>query len=102
MGRSRLELQELFEQIPGVAEVYFQPPESVKLVYPCIIYNRDDMDTRFADNSPYTVTNHYQVTIIDANPDSEIPDWMSLFPMCLFDRHFTQDNLNHDIFDLYF
>ena len=102
MGRSRLELQELFEQIPGVVEVYFQPPESIKLVYPCIIYELDTMDSQFADNSPYSVTKRYQVTVIDADPDSEIIDWMSLFPMCLFDRHFTQDNLNHDIFNLYF
>jgi len=44
----------------------------------------------------------YQVTVIDADPDSIIPEKIEALPMCTFDRQFTADNLYHDVFSLYF
>lgn len=70
--------------------------------YPCIVYARDDAITDFADNKPYTYTKRYQVTVIDRNPDSDIPDKVAQLPMCLLNRYFAADNLNHDVFNLYF
>lgn len=101
MGK-RLELQSLLEGILGSRNVYFQPPENIKIAYPCIIYKRDYAVTNFADNKPYNLTKRYSVTIIDKNPDSEIPDKIAALPMSTFVRHFTADNLNHDIYNLYF
>lgn len=102
MVRPRIELHHILKDLLGSSNVYFQPPESVQLKYPCIIYNRDQMDTQFATNSPYTITARYQVTAIYRDPDDELPFKIACLPMCLFDRHFTADNLNHDIFNLYF
>jgi hypothetical protein len=99
---SRLELHTLLESILGSTNVYFQPPESISLKYPCIIYNRDYIKTEYANNSPYTLGKRYSVTVIDKNPDSVIPDKIAAMPKCTFERHFTADNLNHDIFNLYF
>lgn len=98
----RLELQTLLESLLGSRNVYFQPPATLKMSYPAIVYNRDDMDTTFADNGPYRRTTRYLLTVIDKNPDSTIPDKVSRLPMCAFSRHFTADNLNHDVFSLYF
>lgn len=70
--------------------------------YPCIVYSRDSIDTEHADNGPYRQMKRYQVTVIDRNPDSDIPDKVSALPMCRSSRHFTSDNLHHDIFTLYF
>ena len=97
----RLQLQELLETF-GAAKVYFQPPASIKLEYPAIIYARNYANTLFADNSTYRNTKRYQVMVIDRNPDSLIPDKVAALPMCLFDRHYVADNLNHDVFNLYF
>lgn len=94
------QLQSLLETLAD--NVYFQPPSNVQMVYPCIIYKRDDMDTEFADNTPYSVTRRYLVTVIDANPNSTIVDAVALLPMCLFNRAYSADNLNHDVFILYF
>lgn len=102
MGRSRLELQTLLEGILGSEHVYFQPPASVQMQYPAIVYNRDNADTSFAGNSPYRRVKRYQVTVIDRNPDSEIPDRVAALPMCSYNRFFTANNLNHDVFQLYF
>lgn len=96
----RLELQEVLEEF--TPNVYFQPPTNVKLIYPCIIYKRDNADTKFANDKPYNHTLRYMVTVIDQNPDSEIPSKVASLPMCLFNRFFTADNLNHDVYNLYF
>lgn len=99
---SRLDLHELLCNVLGTRNVYFQPPESVKMQYPCIVYKRSAVNTQFADNELYMHKKRYTVTVIDKNPDSEIPDKVASIPMCVFDRHFTSDNLNHDVFSIYY
>lgn len=101
MGQ-RLELQTLFEELLGSTNVYFQPPPNVQMEYPCIVYKRDRITTRFANNTPYRLTNRYMVTVIDRDPDSTIPDAIAKLPMSIFDRHYVANNLNHNIFNLYF
>jgi hypothetical protein len=101
MGQ-RLQLQMLLESIIGTRNVYFQPPANLRMQYPCIVYKRDTARTRFAGNLPYRYTKRYQVTLIDQDPDSVIPDKIAALPMCTFDRSFAADNLNHDVFSLYF
>ena len=99
---SRLELQTLLEELLGSSNVYFQPPTSFALQYPCIIYFRDVVKTSFADDSPYKFMVRFSVTVIDKNPDSLIPGKIAMLPMCVFDRHYTADNLNHDVYNLYY
>lgn len=99
---TRLQLQTLLEALLGSRNVYFQPPSTVKMKYPCIVYSLSDIDTKFADNIPYSNKRRYQSTAIDPNPDSVIPDKLALLPMCVFDRSYTADNLNHYVFNIYF
>lgn len=98
----RLQIQTLLEKLLGSRNVYFQPPATVKMSYPAIVYARDSQDTSFADNKPYRSAKRYSVTIIDKNPDSEIPDKVANLPMSSFARHFVADNLNHDAYSVYF
>lgn len=97
---SRLQLQTLLETITEY--VYFQPPTNIQMQYPCIVYARDDSHTEFAGNRPYTRTKRYQITVIDRNPDSELPDKVEELSLCSFDRYFATDNLNHFVFNLFF
>lgn len=99
MGQ-RLDLQNLFESILGSSNVYFQPPTGFMLSYPCIVYSRNNIHALHADNEPYRLQNSYTVTVMDTNPDSDIPVKISKLPQCGFDRHFTSDNLNHDVFTI--
>lgn len=99
----RLILHDLLKGLVGPSnKVYFQPPPSVVMSYPCIVYKRDSADAQFADNSSYRYTQRYQVTVIDRDPDSPIPGRVAALPLCKFDRHFTADNLNHDVYNLFF
>lgn len=99
---TRLELQAVLEALRDGLVVYFQPPENVGIEYPCIIYNRDFQQVQFADNGPYFRKTRYQVTVIDPDPDSPVPDLVSSLPLSRAVRHFTTANLNHDIFNVYF
>lgn len=98
----RPQLQSLLEEILGSRNVYFQPPTNVQIQYPCIVYKRQDLDSKFADNALYQGTFQYEVTVIDRNPDSDILAKIAALPMCRYDRFFTAENLNHDVFNLYF
>lgn len=100
MGRPRLELQ---ETLKGIApNVYFQPPNGLKIQYPCIVYVRDTMDVSYADNSPYRHATRYEVTVIDRTPDSSMVEQVAMLPLTSHSRFFTADDLNHDVFTLYF
>lgn len=70
--------------------------------YPAIVYERYDYDKLYADDVTYRKIPAYQVTIIDANPDSEIVEKVADLPFCSFDRHYESDNLNHDVFTIYY
>lgn len=98
----RLDLQALLVALLGSNNVYFQPPPTLTMVYPCIVYKRDDARTDFADDKPYSHRKRYLVTYIDQNPDSDIPSKIAALPTCIFDRFYTADNLNHDVYKLFF
>lgn len=102
MSIRRLELHEILCDVLGSRNVYFQPPESVKMKYPAIRYTRDDIETDYANDNPYIQTTMYQLIVIDPDPDSEIVEKVKRLPMCSFDRHYAADNLNHDVFTIYF
>lgn len=99
---NRLLFHEELCNILGSRNVYFQPPENIKMSYPAIIYSRSDIDNIHADNDVYLQDHSYQVIVVDADPDSEVVDELSLFPMSRFDRHYVADNLNHDVFTIYY
>lgn len=100
MARERLDLHTILLGI--TPNVYFQPPSNVRMRYPCIVYSRDDVRNDFADNLPYKTYKRYQVTIIDRDPDSELPDKVGALPLTAYDRFFASDDLNHDVYTLYF
>lgn len=99
---TRLELHEILVDILGSRNVYFQPPASVRMQYPAIVYSRSDIENTFANNGVYSQALAYELTVIDEDPDSEIVMTVSKLPMCSFNRHYTADNLNHDVFKLFF
>lgn len=99
----RLQLQTVLEDLLGSRNVYFQPPETVKLKYPCIVYQRGNLDgVKYANDKIYQNRIHYIITVIDKNPDSDILQSVQGLPMSSFQRHYTSDNLNHDIFNIYY
>ena len=100
MISSRLELHEFLTDILGNGNVYFQPPESVKMKYPAIVYSRSGISNVHADDSVYVQTCEYDVTVIDIDPESPAAGRLSKTPYCRYSRHYTANNLNHDVFTI--
>ena len=98
----RLKLQNLLKTILGSDNVYFQPPPSVKIKYPCIIFTRNRIDQTKADNIDYIRRVRYTVTLIGSDPESSTVEKLLDIPYCSYDRFFTSDGLNHDVFSLYY
>lgn len=93
-------LQILLSEI--TPNVYFQPPADLRMEYPCIVYQRNTVKVDYADNARYHHKKSYQVTVIDRDPNSLIPDKVAELPLCSFDRFFAVSNLNHDVYTLFF
>ena len=101
MAKTRLELHEELKMLCN--NCYFSPPDGFDMSYPCIVYKLESDKNGFADNYRYTRYKRYTVTIITQDPDSEMPDKLiERFHHCTFDRHFTNDNLNHFVHTLYY
>lgn len=100
--RTRLELHEVLCGLANSRNVYFQPPENVKMSYPCIVYSRISNFTENADNIDYLKYRGYTITVIDKNPDSIIAERVESLQFCEFERSFTADGLNHFVYTLYY
>lgn len=98
----RPELQMKLEEILGSKNVYYQPPESIKMQYDAIRYSRKDIQARFANNALYNTKSCYEIILIARRPDSPIIKQLMALPYCSYDRHYYSDNLNHDVFTLYY
>lgn len=99
---NRPNLQDLLEKLLGSQEVYFQPPESVKMSYPAIRYTLSDINNDFANNQVYQQKLKYEIIVIDRKPDGDTFLKVSRLPYCRFIRHYKADNLNHYVFEIYY
>lgn len=99
----RLTLHAKLIEILGSNNVYFQPPESVKMGYPCIRYQKAKPREDHADNRVYFKRDHYELTVIDKNPDTDIPERLQeVLEYCSIDRYYVSNNLTHCALDLYY
>ena len=99
---SRLELQAKLEELLGSKNVYYQPPESLKMDYPAIIYSKNRINKKPADDTAYLISISYEIIVIDRRPDNTVIDKLLQLPMCSYDRNYKYDNLYHDVFTLYY
>ena len=99
MEVNRLELRDKLSafmvECGETPKLYFQPPESVKLEYPCMIYHLKTLTSRKANDHPYHKTIAFDITYITRSPASTVPDRMLGEPLFAFDRYYTAENLHH-------
>lgn len=99
---SRLDLQNKLEELLGNRNVYYQPPESLKMKYPAIRYSKSTISSKHADNMKYSNFTLYEIIVIDNDPDNAVIDKILALPHSSHDRHYTSNNLHHDVINLYF
>lgn len=98
----RLILQTKLEELIGNKNVYYDPPENLKMRYPAIRYSKSKISTRHADDKIYNKMVRYELIVISSEPDSEVINKILEFPYSSFDRHYISDNLHHDVLTLYY
>lgn len=99
---SRSALQSKLEELLGNENVYYQPPESVKMEYPAIKYSKTNIKSSFADDKAYSKINCYELIVISRSPDHPVIDKLLELPYCSYGRNYKYDNLEHDTFTLYY
>lgn len=100
MGK-RLDLHN--ELLEFITNVYYQPPSTLRMNYPCIIYSKNDKFRESANDGIYLSKQGYDITVIETNPDSEVSDLIeSHFQHCSIEQYYTVDNLNHTKLNLYY
>lgn len=102
MLNNRLALHEVLCEVLGSRQAYFQPPESIKMQYPAIVYNLTDINNAYADDTVYSQSLFYEITVLDLDPDSEIVSKVSKLPGCRFITAYAKDGLNHTRFKIYY
>ena len=98
----RLELHNKLVALFGNNHVYYQPPENLKMEYPCIRYYKSDIISRHADNINYVNKTSYEIVVIDKHPDNAVIEKILELPLSSYDRHYISDNLNHDVIRIYY
>lgn len=102
LEENRMKIHDVLVDLLGSENVYFQPPESFKMEYPCFRYTRSLGEQTYADNKTYRFTPQYEVTLISRDPaPGIIKDVVESFEMVRYNRHFVIDNLYHDVFIIY-
>lgn len=99
---TRNDLQLLLETFLNSRNVYFQPPENLKMNYPCIRYSISDITDFYADGLKYNSVNVYDIVVIDKMPNNPVIKKILELPYSSFDRHYVSEELNHDIIKLYY
>lgn len=100
--RRRLEFHEVLCNLISSRDVYFQPPASIQMHFPCIIYSLNRIGMEYADNFLYHGRDGYTVIYVDRNPDSPIPDKIGELELSSFDRHYNADGLHHFVYSVYY
>ena len=99
---SRLVLQNNLEALLGSKNVYYQPPETLRMNYPAIKYELNNIVPIKANNATYLASNRYRITVIDRVPDNHVISELLKWDYCSYDRSYNSDNLNHTVLTLYY
>ena len=99
---SRLGLQSKLEELLGSRNVYYQPPENLKMNYPAIVYSKTIPDIKRANDKIYLQKNCYEIIVISKRPDDPVINKLENLQMCEWERHYVSDNLHHDVLTLYY
>lgn len=97
----RLELHSVFQELLGSSNVYYQPPESIKMQYDAIRYSKKTIDSKYANDRKYSMIDCYEVIVISRLPDNPVIKKLLSLPYCSYDRHYVADNLHHDVLTIY-
>ena len=100
---TRLQLQSKLEELLESRNVYYQPPSTLIMKYPCIRYTDGVPDYRFANDKRYKNLNCYDLIVISKKPNDPVNGKiLETFSYCAPGRSYVADNLYHTPYTLYY
>lgn len=93
---TRVDLHEYLKTISQ--NVYYQPPSTLVMKYPAIVYTKDKYIKLKAKHGVFT---SYKVTVIERNPDSNVPTKLLSNEKVHHLNSYVYDGLYHDVFTIY-
>lgn len=102
MGNFLMNQQTLHSRLTAiVTRAYFQPPASIKMDYPCVVYRLADTWDLNADNTNYLRMLRYDVVYITKSPaDDNVLSLLNLEHTNL-NSTYEKDNLYHYSYTIY-
>lgn len=94
---SRLKLQKTLENIMGKDKVYYCPPSTLKMTYPCIVYSKANIDATTANDTMYVLHDRYNVTLISRTPDDPRIRQLLSLQGASYSNGYISDGLCHDV-----
>lgn len=79
----------------------YQPPGTLYLQYPSLVYHVIDIETDYANNEIYSATIVYEVTYISRDVTDNTPFQMiAEIPYTTFSNAYVVDKLNHTLLNI--
>lgn len=100
--RTRLDLHELLCELVESRHVYFSPPASIQMMYPCIVYEVIGCQNDYADNLKYRNHRRWSVTYITTDPDDTVHNRLDELQYSNPGNPFVADGLYHFPYTIYF
>ena len=105
-----MEKQLKWEQIRDILytirdTVYYDPPTSIQMEYPCFRFVMNNTDSRYADNVHYINHKRWAITYITRDVeeiDQVIKEVLDKFKYSTHETTYKAENLVHVVFNLYF
>lgn len=100
----RIQLHEKLCSILGSRNVYYDPPENVKMQYDCIVYSLSQVNQVYANNFTYANSPGYLLTIVTRTPEAQtriVEELMKTFSYVGWDRAYVIDHLHHAVVSIY-
>lgn len=97
----RKDFHKKLEQAFG-CKCYFQPPETLKLTYPCVVYAFERFDTRRANNLNYIINERYKISFLHKDADNgTVKQVMRKFEKIAHVQHYITNGVYNDVYFIY-
>lgn len=95
---NRLALHDILTSLLNSPNAYFQPPETLRMVYPCFRYVVENVPASYADDTPYKTNERYLVTYMTRDADDKLPPLLAKTKGFSYQRYYSAANLHHHVF----
>lgn len=97
MEKTRLTLHQNLIDALGSSNVYYNPPETIQMKFPAIVYSLDFIDQIHADNKKYIDWTTYKVIVVSNKPDHPAIRKILNMEMTRFSTSYTRNGYYHTV-----